>query len=209
MNLFIFYLEIFGTIAFAISGAMTGLKKKMDIFGMCFLGVTTAVGGGIIRDILLGHVPPETFKNPIYVIVSILASLVIFIPVARKLLYNRKVFEILLLVTDSVGLGIFTVHGVNIAMESDFSDNSFLVVFVAMITGVGGGILRDVLAGNTPYIFVKHVYACASIAGAILCMFLWQITGPNAAMLTGALAITVIRLCAAKFRWSLPKAKDF
>lgn len=209
MNLFIFYLEIFGTIAFAISGAMTGLKKKMDIFGICFLGVTTAVGGGIIRDILLGHVPPETFKNPIYVIVSILASLVIFIPVARKLLYNRKVFEILLLVTDSVGLGIFTVHGVNIAMESDFSDNSFLVVFVAMITGVGGGILRDVLAGNTPYIFVKHVYACASIAGAILCMFLWQITGPNAAMLTGALAITVIRLCAAKFRWSLPKAKDF
>ncbi len=209
MNLFIFYLEIFGTIAFAISGAMTGLKKKMDIFGICFLGVTTAVGGGIIRDILLGHVPPETFKNPIYVIVSILASLVIFIPVARKLLYNRKVFEILLLVTDSVGLGIFTVHGVNIAMESDFSDNSFLVVFVAMITGVGGGILRDVLAGNTPYIFVKHVYACASIAGAILCMILWQITGPNAAMLTGALAITVIRLCAAKFRWSLPKAKDF
>lgn len=203
-----FVFELIGTVAFAISGAITGLKKKMDIFGVVILAVVTAVGGGAIRDIVLGNTPPMTFRNPVYALVAVATGILTFIPVVRKLAGKTpKAFDIFLLVTDSVGLGIFTVMGIRTAINLNHGENLFLLVFVGVVTGVGGGLLRDMMAGNTPYIFVKHIYASASLAGAVLCVLLWKPLGATAAMSVSAAVIIVIRFLAARFKWSLPKAE--
>lgn len=203
-----FVFELIGTVAFAISGAITGLKKKMDIFGVVILAVVTAVGGGAIRDIVLGNTPPMTFRNPVYALVAVATGILTFIPVVRKLAGKTpKAFDIFLLVTDSVGLGIFTVMGIRTAINLNHGENMFLLVFVGVVTGVGGGLLRDMMAGNTPYIFVKHIYASASLAGAVLCVLLWKPLGSTAAMSISAAVIIVIRFLAARFKWSLPKAE--
>ena len=204
---FLLILEIIGTVAFAVSGAMTGLSKKMDIFGVVILGLTTAVGGGMIRDLVLGLTPPAMFTNPIYAAVAAVVSVIVFLPAVRRWLtaYGR-VREILMLVMDSLGLGVFTVVGIQRAYTATEHRGMFLLVFVGVVTGVGGGLLRDVMAGNTPYIFVKHVYASASIVGAILCAALWVPLGATTAMILGASVILIVRLLAAHYHWSLPKA---
>ena len=167
MDTFLLILELAGTLAFAVSGAITGLKKNMDLFGVCILGLTTAVGGGVIRDVILGNTPPATFQDPIYAMVALGTSLVLFLPGIRRLLmWDQRLYDLTLLVMDSAGLGIFTVMGIRIAYSSTSDPTLFLLVFVGVVTGVGGGVLRDVMAGDTPYIFVKHVYASASLAGA-------------------------------------------
>lgn len=199
--------EMIGTVAFSISGAMTGIKKGMDAFGVVTLGLVTAVGGGIIRDLVLGITPPMTFRNPVYAIVAVCTALILCFPgVLRQLNRNHRLYDAVMLVMDSLGLGIFTVVGIQTAGTVTSSCSIFLLLFVGVITGVGGGVLRDVLAGDRPYIFVKHIYACASLTGAVLCIFLWPISG-SAAMIAGAGAVVVLRLCAARFRWSLPRPK--
>lgn len=204
----VFVFEIIGTVAFAISGAITGLKKKMDIFGVAILALVTAVGGGAIRDIVLGNTPPMTFRNPVYALVAIATGILTFIPAVRRLAgKNPKVFDIFLLVTDSVGLGIFTVVGIRTAITAGQGENVFLLIFVGVVTGVGGGLLRDMMAGNTPYIFVKHIYASASLAGALLFVALWKPIGATAAMSVSAVVVITIRFLAARFKWSLPKAE--
>ena len=201
--------EIFGTVAFAASGAMTGLSKKMDIFGVVTLGIVTSVGGGVIRDLVLGNTPPATFSNPVYALVATVVSIMLFIPAVRRfMLRNQRLYDKAMLVMDSVGLGIFTVVGIETAYLADKS-NVFLLLFVGMVTGIGGGVLRDVLAGNTPYIFIKHFYASASLIGAVVCIGIWEFfERPGIAMLAGSLCILVLRFLAARFRWSLPKAED-
>ncbi|MBR4752101.1 MAG: trimeric intracellular cation channel family protein [Thermoguttaceae bacterium] len=202
------YLEIIGTVAFAISGAVVGVEKKMDIFGVCILGVTTAVGGGILRDLILNISPPAAFRNPSFALTSVLVSILTFIPSFRNALeYNRKTYDNLMLVMDSIGLGLFTVVGVQTALVSEVESNAFLATFVGALTGVGGGLMRDVFAGDSPYIFAKDFYACASIIGATACVLLWPVAGESAAMLLGASATIILRLLAAKYRWSLPKAQ--
>ncbi|MDD3165115.1 MAG: TRIC cation channel family protein [Oscillospiraceae bacterium] len=198
-------LELIGTISFAISGAMVGLRKNMDVFGVCILGLITAVGGGVLRDILLGALPPVTFLQPTYAIVAIVTSIIIFIPAVRRtLMANQRKYDLLMLWADSIGLGVFTVYGVSTALTH--SVNLFLALFVGVCTGVGGGVLRDTLAGLTPYIFVKHIYACAAIVGAVACIALWPLCGKAISMGIGIAIIVTIRMLAAHFRWSLPKA---
>ena len=209
MDLFITVFQMIGTVAFAASGALTALHKKMDLLGVIVLGVVTAVGGGIIRDLLLGITPPLAFRDPLAVMVAIAVSVILFIPKIRHLLmHNQRVFDTSLLIMDSVGLGIFTVMGIWNALDFSPERSTFLLIFVGVITGVGGGVLRDVLAGNTPYIFVKHVYACASLLGAVICTLLWRVVPSYAAMLTGVLTVLILRLLSAYFRWNLPRAKD-
>lgn len=209
MQTFIFILEIIGTIAFAVSGAMTALKKNMDVFGVAILGLTTAVGGGAVRDIILGITPPTMFKKPVYAAVAICVSIIIFIPAIRRLLTrNHALYDAMMLVMDSLGLGIFTVMGISTAYSVSAEFNLFLLIFVGVITGVGGGLMRDMMAGNTPYIFVKHIYACASLAGALVCALLWKPSGAAMAMFAGAVVVVIIRFLAAHFKWSLPKASE-
>ncbi|MBE7057409.1 MAG: trimeric intracellular cation channel family protein [Ruminococcaceae bacterium] len=200
--------EIIGTIAFAVSGAMTGLKKNMDILGVTLLGLVTAVGGGVIRDLVLGITPPATFCNPTYALVAICAAIIVFFPFVQKMFNkNYRIYDLTMLIMDSLGLGIFTVIGIRTAYGQSSDHSIFLLVFVGVITGVGGGILRDILAGNTPYVFVKHFYACASIIGALVCCLVWNFTGEVLAMITGSVVVIVLRFLAAHFRWSLPKSK--
>ena len=208
MTEFLLILEIIGTVAFAVSGAMTGLSKKMDIFGVVILGLTTAVGGGAVRDVILGLTPPAMFTNPIYAAVAAVVSVVVFLPAVRRWLttYHRA-SDLVMLVMDSLGLGVFTVVGIQRAYTATDHRGFFLLVFVGVVSGVGGGLMRDVMAGNTPYIFVKHVYASASIIGAILCVVLWQPLGATTAMVLGAAVILAVRLLAAHYHWSLPRAE--
>ncbi len=201
-------LEIIGTIAFAVSGAVVGIEKKMDIFGVAILGLTTATGGGILRDLVLNITPPAAFKDPIFAIISVVVSVILFIPHVNKAFEKRgKIYDMIFLVMDSVGLGLFTVIGIQVAMTSNIDNNYFLITFVGVLTGVGGGLLRDIFAGDRPYIFIKHFYACAAIIGACVCVFLWDKTGESAAMIVGASVIVLLRILAAHYRWSLPKAK--
>ena len=114
------------------------------------------------------------------------------------------VYEKLMLVLDAIGLGIFTVAGVSTGMDMGYEDNLFLLLFLGVITGVGGGVLRDVLATQKPYILVRHVYACASLSGALLCALLWPL-GSIPAMWIGAATVLTIRILALIFHWNLPR----
>ena len=202
-------IELVGVLSFAASGAMTGLRKNMDLFGVCILGLTTAVGGGVLRDVILGSTPPATFQNPIYAAVAIVTSLVLFLPRVRRLLNrSQRLYDLGMLAMDTLGLGIFTVMGVQIAYTRVAEPTVFLLVFVVVVTGVGGGVLRDMMAGNTPYIFVKHVYASASLAGALVCVLFWLPGLEVYAMGAGAVTVIVIRVLSAYYHWNLPHAHD-
>lgn len=199
--------ELVGTIAFAASGAMVALSKKMDVFGVATLGTVTSVGGGVIRDLVLGNTPPATFQNPIYALTAIGTSAVLFVPAVRKfLLKKQNVYDKIMLLMDSLGLGIFTAVGIETALLFGNS-GFFLLIFVGMITGTGGGVIRDILAGDTPFILVKHFYATASLIGAVVFIALWNFFGQPLALSGCVIVVLVLRLLAAKFRWSLPKAK--
>ena len=209
METFILILELIGTMAFSASGAMTGIRKNMDIFGVCILGLTTAVGGGVIRDVILGNTPPATFRNPIYATVALIAALVLFLSqVRRVLMYSTVLFDKAMFWMDTAGLGIFTVVGIRTAYAHVPQATVFLLVFVGVITGVGGGLLRDMMAGDTPYIFVKHVYASASLAGALVCGLLWHYAGEMGSMLAGGGLVILIRGLSAHYRWNLPRAHE-
>lgn len=205
-----FFFEIIGTIAFAASGALTGMQKHMDLLGVCVLGCVTAVGGGVIRDVILGLTPPKTFENPVYIIIAIVTSLICFLPAIRKALEEKAVLNTLLMKwMDAIGLGIFTVLGIQTAQSISQGNSLSLLIFVGVITGVGGGVLRDVMAGERPYIFYKHFYATASIIGAIVCSVFWNyihIIDIPLNMLLSALLIILLRLFAARFHWKLPSA---
>lgn len=208
MDTFIFVVNIIGTLAFAASGAMIGLNKNMDIFGVCILGLATATGGGVIRDLILGLTPPMAFRDPTYAVLALATSAVFFSRrVRRVLMHNQRRYDRLLFWMDTLGLGVFSVVGVELAFSRSSRPTFFLLVFIGTLTGVGGGVLRDLLAQEVPYIFVKHIYACASLAGAALCAGLWSYADSMYAMLAGMTAVVVIRVLAAHYHWNLPKAK--
>lgn len=203
----VFILELIGTVSFAVSGAMSALKKGMDIFGVAILGLTTAVGGGVIRDLILGNTPPNTFRNPVYALVAIATAIIMFFPAVRKFLGKRqRAYDLLLLAMDSVGLGIFTVVGIQVALRVYPEAGSFLLIFVGVLTGVGGGVLRDMMSRSMPYIFVKHFYACASLIGAVIYLVTLHLFGDIAATLCGAGSVILLRFLAAHYRWQLPRA---
>ena len=203
----IYFIQILGVIAFAASGAMTAIEKKMDIFGVSIIGIVTAIGGGVIRDVILGITPPYIFVDPVFPIVALATSLIVFSKPVRSYLKKEKaVYDRILLWFDSIGLGIFVVCGIEsaYALSSDFT--VFLLVFVGMISGTGGSILRDVLTSQTPAIFVKHFYACAAMIGSFVTCGLWNIAGDLVSMLAGTVVIIILRLLAAKYHWELAKA---
>ena len=197
-----------GTVAFAASGALVGIHKGMDVFGVCILGLTTACGGGMVRDVLLGNTPPAAFQDPVPSAVAVATSLILFLSGVRHLLMgNQRRYDLFMLLMDSAGLGIFTVMGVRVAWNCVEVPSLYLLVFVGAVTGVGGGLLRDIMARDMPYIFIKHIYACASLAGALLCGLMRPV-GEMPAMVAGAVLVFVIRCLSAHYRWNLPKTCD-
>lgn len=202
-------LEIIGTVAFAVSGALVAIKAKLDIFGVVFIGCVTAVGGGMIRDILIGVTPPSVFSNLYVLLIAAVATLVVFLFAyvkRKKFDAVREKIEHVNNIFDAFGLAAFSVMGTEIAFVQGFSDNAVLSVMLGMLTGVGGGIFRDILTDTTPYIFKKHVYALASIFGAalyyVLRLFVSDTLIPSIAAM---LLIISMRILATKYRWSLPK----
>lgn len=208
MDTFIFILEMIGTVAFASSGAMVAIEKKMDIFGVNVLGAMTAVGGGIMRDVILGLTPPTAFARPVYVLTSVATSTLLFfiVYIRPSMLHSRlrsEYYDRLMFWCDTAGLGIFTVVGIQTAMRNMMENNAFFFVFIGVLTGVGGGVLRDVMAGETPYILVKHIYACAAIAGGIVCVLSRSVVGEASRMLLGLGVTVIVRILAARYRWNL------
>lgn len=195
--------EFVGTVSFAISGAMEAIRHKMDLFGVIMLGLITACGGGVLRDIVIGVIPPRVFQNPTWAILAIIISLLVFIILRfskAALQHVVRLRETLYFLADTGGLAAFTVLGIESAGEGSFA----LLLFVGIITGVGGGVLRDVLAGTVPSIFKKHIYALASAAGALTDILLMRILPHEIAMLAGFCVVVLIRVLASYFHWNLP-----
>lgn len=207
----IFIVEIIGTVAFAASGAMIAIRKELDLFGIIMLGTITAVGGGILRDIIIGRIPPNTFINPVYIITAAVTSVILFITfyAAPSLLDSRHIgtFEKILNIFDAVGLGAFTVIGIDAGIDKGYGEYYFLLIFLGVTTGIGGGIMRDIMAGEIPYVLKKQIYACASIAGACLYVILLQFSQSYHAMLVSALLVIIIRMLASRFDWNLPTVR--
>ena len=197
--------ELLGTVAFAVSGAMEGVRHKMDLFGVTMLGLVTAIGGGVLRDLMIGQIPPRVFLNSRCAVLAILVALAVFI--ILKLTQERKprafaqLRERLYFLSDTLGLAAFTVLGIESAGPGR---NTGLLLFVGMITGVGGGVMRDVLAGSVPSIFRKHIYAVASLTGALADVLLMRILPAEIAMLAGFGVVALIRIVAAHYKWNLP-----
>lgn len=208
MDLIIGIIEQIGIVAFSISGAITGIRKKLDLFGVLLMGIVTAVGGGVLRDVIIGETPPMAFRNPRYTVIAFCAALVIFFPCVRSLL-NRVhgLFDRILFWLDTVGMAVFTVVGIQGAMAVLDWYNSFLLGFVGVITGTGGGLLRDILAGDMPSMFMKRIYVTASLLGAICYIELLPLMVEWQAMLWAVSLICLVRAMACRYQWNLPRAK--
>ena len=206
----IFYImEWIGTIAFAISGTLVATACSLDLFGVVTVGCVTAVGGGMIRDVLIGNTPPLVFSNPLILLVAILTSLIVFIlAYCNRQKFNtlRERIERTNIFFDALGLAAFSVTGVEIVCQSAYADNIALAITLGVITGVGGGVLRDVLVNEKPYVLTKHIYAVASMLGCIVYYVLRVCFDARViGTIIAVIVIITIRMLAAKYRWQLPK----
>ncbi len=194
-------LDYFGTMAFAVTGAFKAIEQKSDIVGVIILSIITGLAGGISRDIIFGRYPPIAILNPIYLSICIITAVTVFFIYFRI----RKHWNVFLKF-DAIGLGVFTVIGATFAYTT-FGPNFLIIAFSGMITAIGGGILRDVFANETPIVFVRELYATASFIGIIIFYICLLITDSTIAAIVGAIAVTSIRLLAIRYDWNLPKVK--
>lgn len=205
----IFIAELIGIIAFAVSGVLVAIEHGLDAFGAVVLGTTTAVGGGMVRDITVGNTPPLVFTNPIYALLAVVVSLAVFFCAyflgSRVNLRSPHLMRIVN-VFDAIGLAIFVTVGVDAALAGEMGDNPFLAIFLGTVTGVGGGVIRDLFAATVPAIFRKHIYASAAILGAAIYYFSAKAGAPILlSLLATVTAVVIIRILAAHYRWNLPR----
>ena len=195
-------LELIGTIAFAVSGGAVAVRAGMDWLGVGVLAVVTAVGGGTLRDLLLGQFPINWIQHPWPVWVAF-GTAVVVIAVAYWHPHHAPDSSTLLLIADAAGLAVFTVTGTLLALAHHTSGP--VAVLLGVVTGAAGGVMRDVLARQTPLILVGQIYALSAALGAILLVILHDTHAPT--QLTRWLAVAavfVIRVLAIHFSWSLP-----
>lgn len=205
----LFILEIIGTISFAVSGVFVAIKAKFDIFGVLVIGCITAVGGGIMRDILIGKLYPRIFDNVYIILIACASALVTFF---ISYLYRKKFdgvrgkIEYINNIFDALGLAAFTVMGTELAFTYGHQDNIFLSLVLGVLSAVGGGVLRDILTETPPYIFTKHIYAVASLGGATLYYVMrFCVEDTILPSVLGLVFVFGIRMLATKYRWKLPK----
>ena len=184
-------MEIIGTVAFALSGSIIAARYSLDLFGVILVGCVTAVCGGMLRDIILGQLPPAVFSNKALLAVAAATSLLVFI----VFYFNSKSFA------------AFSITGMEVAFGTKNGENALLVISMGVITGIGGGIVRDVLVDKIPYVLKKHIYALASIIGCIVYYIVRQNGGKMIGMLVAIPVMIIIRLLAARYHWKLPKIK--
>ncbi len=202
--------ELLAAVAFGFSGAFLAIRKGYDLFGVLTLSVITTMGGGLVRDLIIGKIPPSAFMDPSYVICGVIAGMIAFFyfrffahkvrgHIFRQITYWVEVF-------DAVGLGLYTILGVQTAAEY-WSKNAFLVISVGVLTGVGGGLLRDVLSRTEPSIFRKELYAIPSIIGATIFYHTRYAIDYNLSYYGCVLFILVVRLLAVKYHLKLPAVR--
>jgi len=204
-DVFIYILDLFGTMAFAVTGAFKAIEHKSDIVGIIILATITGVAGGTIRDIVLGEFPTNSISDPAYVIITVATGVVIFF-LYSHLKKHWNVF----LKFDAIGLGVFTIIGATFAFNI-FGLNYLAMALAGILTAIGGGILRDVFVNEVPIVFIKELYASASFVGVTI-FYLLLLAGIElyAATIAGIIIITGLRLVAMKYNWNLPKVKgDF
>lgn len=197
----LYFMDLFGTFAFALSGALIAVKKEMDLFGVIVLALITAVGGGTTRDILLGNTPVFVLTDPIYVFVSLAGALCTFF-------FYNALFRInsIILIADAFGLGTFVCIGVSKALNADISLTG--AVILGVITAIMGGMLRDVLAGEVPSVLYRDFYASACVIGGLIYINLYKYNiFEEQIMLLTAGFIIILRLLAIRFKWKLIKVK--
>ncbi|MGY5145684.1 MAG: trimeric intracellular cation channel family protein [Candidatus Nitrosopumilus sp. metabat.KBP569_Feb_25m_nospike.7] len=199
---FIYFLDLFGTVAFAITGAFKAIEKKFDIIGILVLATITGVAGGTIRDVILGRVP-NSIVDPTYVIVTIASGITIFF------LYSRlKKHWNLFLKFDAIGLGVFTIIGATFAYNI-FGLNFLAILLAGVLTAAGGGILRDIFVNQVPIVFVKEFYLSASFIGIVIFSIILYFTNElYYATIVGIALTSSLRLIAMKYNWNLPKVKN-
>lgn len=204
----IFSTEFIGVIAFAISGALIAVRCSLDLFGVVLVGCITSVGGGMLRDVFLGKFPPTIFSNTIMLSIAAITSIIVFVISyfnAQKFETLQKRIESVNNFFDAVGLAAFSITGTEITCNSGFSDKAFFAISMGLLTGIGGGIIRDVLVDKTPYVLKKHIYALASILGSGFYYFI-RINGKKVIAIIGGMSIIIlIRMLATKYHWKLPK----
>lgn len=206
MDIIWYIFDMIGTIAFAVSGALVGVSRKMDIFGMTVLALATAIGGGIVRDVLLGYFPPNSLRNIVYVTVVLVVTVIVF------LIYNSRYRKHAMgprsrasyLLADALGLASFTVTGASAGFKL-YPELPIFIVLLGTITAVGGGIIRDMLAQRIPSVLKEDVYALPSIIGGIVYYLMVTLSWDSMAVYGAFTVVLVIRLLALKYNWSLPK----
>ena len=202
MSVLIQLLDLFGTAAFAATGALKAVEHKSDIVGVIILAAITGMAGGVLRDATFGRIPPAAISNPLYVAITIAMAVAIFF-----LYRSFKRHEGMFLKFDAIGLGVFTVIGASAAYN--LAGLNFLAMaFAGMITAVGGGILRDVFSNEVPIVFVKELYATASFIGVVIFFaLLYAGVDVNVAAIPSIVAVTALRMTAMKYNWNLPRPK--
>lgn len=212
MDIIVFIAEITGVVAFAVAGTLVGVKHELDIIGAIFTGCTTAVGGGVIRDVILGYIPPTIFRRPVYAAVAAATSLLVALAeyfISKKKLPEFGSYDRAVNIFDAAGLAVFIVAGIKLTARQGYGDNAFLSIFVASVGALGGGVMRDLLVDTVPMILRKQVYATPAIVGAIIYYHV-SAFGVKDYILIPALtvAMVAVRVLAAEFRWNLPRFRN-
>ncbi|SEP96998.1 trimeric intracellular cation channel family protein [Neolewinella agarilytica] len=196
MELFILTIDYSGTFVFAISGALAGMKRSFDVFGVFILGLVTAIGGGTLRDLLIGSTPVGWMQNTVYlyIVVAAVAFAYLFRPHFRKLRRSMFLF-------DTIGIALYTILGLQKALS--FGLSPVICVLLGVVSATFGGVIRDVLSGEVPLIFRKEIYASACLAGGVLFLVTDQLIGERAAMGVAIVVVFVIRTLAVRNHWTL------
>jgi len=196
-------LDLFGTMAFAVTGAFKAIEHKADIVGIIILATITGVAGGTIRDIILGHFPPHSISDPNYVIITTITGVILFF-LYPKMQKHWNLF----LKFDALGLGVFTAIGATLAYQL-FGMNFLAMALAGMLTAIGGGILRDMFVNEIPMVFIKDLYASASFLGVVAFFIILEIGFQIEVATIGSIVVTtVLRLVAMKYNWNLPKVRE-
>ncbi|MBN2731837.1 MAG: trimeric intracellular cation channel family protein [Balneolaceae bacterium] len=194
----LYWFDLFGVIVFAITGSLAAGKNRLDLFGGLVLALVTALGGGTLRDLILGKHPIFWISDLTYIYFVAATALIVFV-IARY----KKLPERTLLIADAFGLAIFSVLGAQVAIQEGVP--GLVAVIMGMLTGVAGGIIRDILSNQIPLILRQEIYATAALTGATVYVFLHQISDISQLNLALAAAVTlVLRLAAIKWKFSLP-----
>jgi uncharacterized membrane protein YeiH len=197
----IYALDLLGTVAFAASGALAGVRRGMDLLGVIVLGIVTATGGGVIRDVLLNDTPPFCFKNELYLYLAVAASVVVFLTPRSFERMNRA-----MLLLDALGLGTFLVIGTSKALQ--FNLGLMGSIIMGVMTATCGGLVRDLLSNQIPLILQREIYASACVVGGALFYFLHFTELPNTVNLTVSAATVILIRCAAIVKgWQLPRGQ--